>query len=349
MGTVRRFLWPSLSGLMLIAAMTAVWPFWRLRIASEAARKEGLFLTSAEVAKSRPKLPPKENAMTLVLPLYERELSLQALRIRSGTNQALSYTIQGFAGTAERATARRYLLATKDLTRLWRIAASRIKLDTGTDWSDQNRIWKVVYLAYGRTRFLSCAALGIDPAPNLLAAARLSKLMRQEPGLISQAQGLRSTDDMLRIARRCGIERRVAEALGPPTDPKVIYQLELEELLTLIESVKRPEFQKKNFFKPSIEERIRQLAPFDAAARTRAIEAWRAAWKRLPTRIEDYGVASMEIDRTVGAMIGSLQGYSSYIDRWMANYRPGEILRTNAFLEADRQAALQGRPSPDVK
>lgn len=326
---------------LLISAMFV--PDLRLNAELAAARREGLWTTPEEIGRDQKPVPAELNAMTLIEPLVTIEKS-QREGQPFGLSEAIRNLTRGKASSAEKTLVWAWFKRRPDLAAKWRAALKAPAFSSGTVWTDGfDRVWKAEPLRLGVSRLLAASDFGIDARENLIGAARLGALSRNEPGLLSQGLRYLDMESILARARALGVVREVNAAFGAPADIRLAYRGLMADQLAEMEQIRS--FRRPNWGSNTIlNERIRQLAPFAAATKQRVVQQWRQLWKELPADPTDYFAAAKVFDRNYPRITTEIGNYSHVIDG-MAGFHhsgamPGDALRRIGQLEALRKESF---------
>ncbi len=321
-------------------------PDLRLNAELAAARREGLWASPEDIARDQKPVLAELNAMTLIAPLAEAERT--EIDMSDRLWEPMQNFVRGNATPSQAQIVKTWFQRRPELADEWREATRKTAFSSGTDWAKGfDRVWKGDELRLGIERLIVASILGRDPRENLIAAARLGALTRQEPGLISQGLGYRYLEPMLRRAKQLGIVREVNAAFGPPADFRLAYRGLMADEVAMMEEVRGPDYRNRKIgAKPTLEERFRQLAPFAAAAKQRVVLHWRQLWKDLPADPTDYTGAAEVLDRDYPLITAEIGEYSHPMDGMVGFHhssfssKPGDALRRIAELEAMRKKVL---------
>jgi len=352
----RRNTWIFFGIFLAILISTTFTPDLRLNAELAAARREGMWATPEEIGRDLPKIPAGENAMDSIKPLVELERE-QRKEVKYfppvyELGLAIRDVLNGKATEEETMTVRGWYVRNPEMAEQWREVSEIPGYSSGTDWSKgSGRIWESFRLRYGVERLLTAAVLGFDSRKNLIAAARLGAFPRREPGLISQSLSYPYAEQMLKLAKRLGIVREVDAAMGPAPSLRQAYRGLMADEVDAMEQIRRPEARNRNRGpQVTLEQRIRQLAPFAAGAKIQVVGRWRQLWKLLPADPTDYMRAADVLDREIPKIDADIYAYSSLMDPLVdfhSGYKPGDGLRTIGRIEALRKSYRAGAsPAP---
>lgn len=324
-------------------AFVAWLPGYRLDAEIAAARREGLWTEMSDVSKSiAAKASLGENAAPLV---REAIAADKALGKEFGKEMGYVREVNRNQATpAHRAALRAVFVGHPRMLEHWRAASARPRLDYGRKWQDGYAILLLEYapVKAGALRLVAAARLGIQPKENLLAAARLSALTRQEPTVIAPLVAISIGHAALREAKRQGRSREVEAALGPPIDVRYVFAGELPSTIDIMRPLGTPEGERKlgNPLSPSVAEQIRHTGPWKTNAIRAVVHGWRELWRDLPKDRSDYEGAAKALDRHMPGIESTLASYSELLGKLMDG--PGEFgraARAFATYEAERKAA----------
>ena len=224
----------------------------------------------------------------------------------------------------------------------WRAASVRPRLDYRRHYEDGYRTLfpELAPLKWGAIRLVAAARLGESPRENLLAAARLSALVRQEPGTIQQLFGMEIARLSLREAVRRGLGREVTAALGPAPDVRRILGPDLPALLDLYSLADYEGALNDLGVKAAIgpAERWAHWGPMAKATKAIGVARWRRLWARLPKDGTDLDAAARVVDVEMPG-IDALTPTVSDVMTKLASGGPGDMLRDLAAFERERAAA----------
>lgn len=296
--------------LALVATMAIVPP---ARLASEraAAKREGMWTTAADVRRAIGTVPTADNAAPLI--------------------QA--------AIAADRKAGLKFDDASLER---WRTAASKPRLDYGRHYEDG---YLVLFPELAPTQaaaraLVHAARLGKDPKQNLLAAARLSALVRQEPGVIAAIISGRMAKQTLDAAQTLHLAPEVESALGPAPDVKWIIG---PELTAFVDTYPLPQYESYlrdlgvhdqiGWF-----ERLRHSGPMAQTAIAGGIGRWRTLWQHLPRDPHDLTAAAGVVDRDMPAIDKLMPDVADVMEKLTSTRGSGRggFLRDLADLEHER-------------
>ena len=261
----------------------ALWlPGCRLDRELAAARREGLWTETSDVLRGTSGVPRGENAA----PLIRRAISLEkATPSNPETDKATVQFLKGKATAAQIALVRRENAAHGAITAAWRLASTRPRVDYGRNWQDGAATLFPEFqdLKRGAKRLAVAARLGDRPRENLVAAARLAHLTRQEPVILASLVSASLGRIALREARHLGLGREVEAALGPPLDVHRMYAAELVFALDYMRHDGTDDWYRRMGLDrgPTPWTRLTHAAPFRVAETRRVVEDWRAMWREL--------------------------------------------------------------------
>ena len=278
---------------VLLLAFALGWPSYRLNRELAAARREGLWTETADVLWGTSGVPEAENAA----PLIRATIAMEKVAPLDGVAIKL---LKGTATSAETARLRRDILAHPETLAAWRLAATRPRVDYGRDWEEGAATLFPEFqgLKRGVKRLVVAARLGYSPKENLVAAARLADLTRQEPVILSTLVSASLGRIVLREAKRQGFSREVDASLGPPIDVRRAYAAELVFALDFIRNDGTDDWYRRMGVDrgPSLSERLTHLAPRRANETAAVVRDWRAMWHELGSGT-DYPAAACAMRR----------------------------------------------------
>lgn len=166
------------------------------------ARRDGLW-TSGGSVRAAFRVPDEQNAAVIL-----RE-ELARIVPSSGRGPVPNASLSGAEGAA---------LRRLDLE-AWRKIAKRPRLVFERTWEKPHEILRSELAGFkgAAQTLVDGAKRGKDTKANLLAAARLSALVAQEPCLISQFVAWSTGKRAMKAALDCGLGREVASACGTPS------------------------------------------------------------------------------------------------------------------------------------
>ncbi|RYG20449.1 hypothetical protein EON82_20235 [bacterium] len=339
----RRWIAPSALTSAAAAIAFAGWfPYYRLEREVAAARAEGLWTELSDIPKAiEATLPKGENAAPLIREaiakgkesgMHKAEVGEVARRILKGTSTSL-----------DRARFLEIVTKNQSVLETWRRAARCPRLDYKRDWSQGYAVLFPEFADIKRaSQILSAtAAVGTQPKGNLLAAARLSVLTRQEPSVIAQLVSVAIGRIALKEAKREGLATEVEKALGPPPDVRWTYAAEFPCALDTMRRVGDPEWFKYMGASDqrSFAERIRNTGPWKANAAYRLVHEYRQLWSEMPKEPKDYDTAIRAIDRWVPKINAELWDASSIMSKLMGGSSDvSDFVKSFKKFEAERQA-----------
>jgi inorganic triphosphatase YgiF len=96
----------------------------------------------------------------------------------------------------------------------------------------------------------------------------------------------------------------------------------MADAIDAMEQVRKPEARAtRRDQQVTLEQRIRQLAPFAAAAKIQVVQRWRHLWKPLPADSTDYAAAADVLGREIPQIDADIKVYTSLMD--LGDYPPG--------------------------
>ncbi|GEM_PF-6551666 len=192
--------------------------------------------------------------------------------------------------------------------------------------------WEAQQVAHASKYLTAAVALGIAPRSDLIVVARLSRLLGAAPYVEVQTMALRTGRDSLVVARRLGMGRPAARALGLAPPVRSLLRPLLPRLLDGI--------RQREMFLRWADPRTQSIFRHPNAE-TQAIAGWRRIWRRLPADPWDYEGAAKLLDAALPPLerLGVADfGYSC--SACPIPFRPSEAavtLRGFARLEAMRK------------
>ncbi len=324
-----------LGGLIGLVALTAWLPDFRLAREIAAARKEGLWTDAGDVRRAIGPVAAEDNAATAIWAAIakDREVALPPGDL-----------VADVLGGKPVTSAHRDTLAEMEprLAR-WRAAAEKPRLDYGHRYELGFRMLFPEFAgvrAAGRS-LVASALLGLKPRENLLAAARLSALTRQEPGTVPAVVGLDLGRQALRAAVKLGSAREVERALGPPADVRRVLGPELPAFLDTANREAYLEGLKDLGVKtePSWGEQLMHSGPFARNTKATAVARWRVLWGRLPKDGTNYGAAAKAVDEEMPKIDALMPSYAEVMEKLLAGKTPGRggFLRDLGNFEVERE------------
>ena len=285
--------WGGIGGLALGVAVVALVPGWRFEKEKAAARREGLAITIPEL-KPQPPVSEKDNAAPLVRIARAGWVRTGAYRRGLPILKADAHAIDGTATATERAAVAAWSLRNAPNLAQWRDASRKPRVDYGDRaqyrWSE----WGIDLIEdrYAARSLIAAAAVGIDVRANLLAAARLSALMRSEGEIHAASRAASLGIECLQVARRVGLLSEAKSALGPPTDVRAALRPGLPQLLDLIRDIRGQETRDR----ASVWGWLVRFSPSSQGRELSAVRQWRALWAALPRDPSDYERAARVVD-----------------------------------------------------
>ena len=333
-------------GMVCLAAVMAVAVVPDLRLTREiaAARSEGLWTGASDIRRAIGTVAPGDNAGPLIQAAAKAD---RKLRIAGAE---FNLVAEGKATPAQAATARRALPGLQNTLAAWREASARPRLDYGRRYEDGYRTLfpELAGVKHGAAMLVAAAALDDRPGENLRAAARLSALVRQEPGVIQALVGMNMGKLALRIATEKGMGREIAGLLGPDADVRRVLGPELPGLIDTF-SLKDYEGALTDLgvkHSISLGERFSHWGPMAKGSMTTGVSRWRRLWARLPKDGTDLDAAAEVVDREMPAIDALIPSISDVMGKLStAGGGRGEMLRDLAAFGAERRKA-QAPPTP---
>ncbi|GEM_PF-3068749 len=332
-------------GLVTLAALTLWLPDLRLARELAAARQEGLWTTPNDVRRAAGTAPEADTALTLIRDARGAERG----RTFATGAEAIAKTAAGTATPAERELARTALKGVEASTSLWVQASRRSMLVSDRNYEDGfGTLYPEFAPIHGAVdRLIAAARLGLSPKENLLAAARLSAFVRQEPGEIAAAVGTNSGMQTLKAAQAMGFAKEVDAALGPPVDARRILGPELPAFLTSADY--RP------YMAGLSDLGLRGDIPWtegvihygSLARNTKAagVARWRDLWARLPKDGQDFDGAAKAVDEEFPKLDPLMSSYADVMAKLLARAGdPGRGGFLRAVGEFERERAKSRVP-----
>ena len=304
----RRMWWVAIAlGAALIGF--ALWiPGYRLDREIAAARREGLWTETADILRHTSSVPEGENAA----PLIRKAITITP-REDPKTDKAIGDFLRGKATAAQVALVRRNNARHPEITAAWRLASTRPQVNYGRNWEEGSATLFPEFqnLKRGVKRLAVAARLGDRPRENLLAAARLADLTRQEPVILSTLVSASIGWITLREARHLGLGREVEAALGPPLDVRRMYAAELVFSLDYMRNDGTDDWNRRMGLKfgPSLLTRLTHAEPRRSNETAALVHDWRAMWRELGSGT-DYPTAARAIRRQMPGINDRLANWS---------------------------------------
>lgn len=291
--------WTGIGAAVTLIGVVAFYPRYRLAQEMAAVRAEGVPIEMNDVRQAIPPVSPSENAADLMRSALKAD---QADERRLGKSLSTERLVpKGKASPAQTDALRALYLTEPDLIARWRRVAERPRLVFDRHWEDGYALLLPEYAGYkiGQIRLVAAARLGLNPRENLLAAARLSNLIRQDPTEIAALISMGTGRVILREADREGIAHEVESALGPPIDARWAYLPEIPSGLDLARRAGEPDFDR--WFGAHVEEslwdRLRRAGSGRENAMSRLVQDDRDFWRALPKDGTEYAKIKAARDR----------------------------------------------------
>ncbi len=346
---MKRALWWASVAVMAGAVVLVAWlPGFRLSQEIAGARNEGLWTEAADVRKAVGPAGGEGNAAAMVQAAMEdgkaRGIS------EGGLVAAMGKVLKGNATEAQKRAVRDFCGKNEALAARWRAASAMPRLVFDRPWEDGLAVlYRELAPTKQAVRFLAASAeMGLQPRANLLAAARLSALMGQDPALISQIVRVSLGLTALREAKRLHLEREVEAALGPPIDARRVYAFEFSDVLQTIGRLDEPGW-KARMWTPGHEPddgflgKLRRTGVLKANGTRKVVQRWREFWREMPREGTDYDGAIRALERRMPAAERAASEHAE-VFRTMSGPTgdPKETsmaVRAFARFEAERKAA----------
>ena len=338
----RRMWWVAIAlGAALVGF--ALWlPGYRLDREIAAARREGLWTETADVLRGTSGVPEGENAA----PLIRKAITITP-REDPKTDQAVNDFLKGKATAAQVALVRRENARHPEITAAWRLAATRPRVDYGRPWQEgaATLFPEFQSLRRGVKRLAVAARLGDHPRENLLAAAHLADLTRQEPVILAPLVSVAIGRIALREARHLGLAGEVEAALGPPLDVRQAYAAELASALDVMRNEGTDDWHRRMGLKegPHLLYRIAHGEPRRSNETAALVHDWRGLWREMGSGT-DYPTAARAMRRWMPDINRRLVGWSEIYAR--LGYQEGDVSdqAIGVFQKyADERAAAKGK------
>ncbi len=336
--------------MVLAVVFSAYFPVYRLNRELAAAKREGLLLDLSDVQPAISKSWPQgENAATLV----RKAIASKKSHSISLPGRETDDVLKGSATTQEKDQVRRYLAQNIAFLDLYRQASRMPRLDYERPWQQGFGLLLPEYAVVknaGKT-FVAAAALGIDPKENLLTAARLSVLTRQDPNLIAQLVSIAMGSTAIRQAAKLGLGREIDSALGAPIDVRWAYSVELPSCLDAARRIGTEEWDKSlGIPREGLWDRLRSGGPTRTNAASTIVHDFRAFWKAMPKDGTDYISATQAADQNLGGAYDELARMSPVMANLVSNSSNlSEPIKAMQSFEELRKAARSGAPLPSPK
>lgn len=332
--------------MMLAVVFAAYFPEYRLNQEIAAAKSEGLWLNLSEARTAIAKAwPSGDNAAVLV----REAMALRRSKGIQNPEPELDDVLTGRATPDEKDLVRGYAVKNEALLDLYRRASKMPRMDYGRPWEQGFALLLPEYAVVknGGKSLVAAAAVGIDPKENLLAAARLSVLTRQDPSLIAQMVSVAMGSTALRQAAKLGMGKEVDAALGAPIDVRWAYAMEFPACLDTARRVGTPEWD-KSMGVPSegLWERIKRAGPTHTNAALTVVHDFREFWKAMPQDGTDYAAAIRAVDQKLPDVYDALARMSPAMGVVLSSSSVSEAVKALQKFETLRAAARSGKPLP---